>query len=540
LAQDPMTCSVPAHSDLAARLREANDQVRCWILSEIGGFGESHALALGVGGVVEYWIKNGSNKVSIAAVKSLGHLGTEGARHWSCLVNVLEQGDAELQAAALGALASLEMVGWTRDVLPLMTHEDERVRANAVLAMGVSKDPEAPSHVRNCLQDPEAVVVSAAALALARFSDASSSASTISALLSSEISETRRAALTFFATVGSAAKHHMVDITRSLADSDVSVRCAAVGVFESLGDDAEPFLADVVALLRSEVVATRCAAASALAAVGEVAGSHSRAVVGLLSDQETDEDSSHWVACLVAKPPAAMRVPKCAAAAALAALGSLGQEYADGVAMLLQDANSEVRRCAAEALGKMGMAAARFQHDLLHLCRDESVSVASAAIFAFGRISAVVGDTTRSSLDLIAKQLKSKHATLREAGVQAFGLLGEASLVHVDDLVGGLKDPCTRVRLAVIGAILCLGPRGQLLASEVARMLQDKDSGVRIAALRALSQFGKHGAGFTEEMVDLLDDADEEVRAVAVSALDSFGVHTSSTLELSDDESAAH
>merc|ERR1719230_824081 len=105
----------------------------------------------------------------------------------------------------------------------------------------------------------------------------------------------------------------------------------------------------------------RCASALALGHIGEKAAATQ--IAKLLNDSFVDLDSARlFMACIIEKPPASMRVAKCAGCAALSMLGEAGSLFAGAVASLLEsDTESlEVKEAALRALGSMGAEGAKY------------------------------------------------------------------------------------------------------------------------------------------------------------------------------------
>lgn len=346
--------------------------------------------------------------------------------------------------------------------------------------------------------------------------------------LSSPDSDSKVEALRHLATAADAAQYSE-HICKCLADDDAIVRGAAVAALSQLGEPAgAPLAAEVARLLGAGDCGVRCAAAEVLGTFGVAAASHSTAVARLLEDDSEDNGATMLsIACIIERPKAALRFPKCAAAEALPKFGAEGRAFAGAVAQLLQDPNAEVRASVAASLGAMGTEGAVHEAALLaRLASEQDPRVVAAIAIAVAEMGQATSGASSAAIAAVLKLLASQHPSIRSSAARALGIVGEKALQHVKHLLKCLEDRCPQVKVAAVGALAGLGPSAQVYAAEVARLATDEwqPVSVRVAALEVLPAMGLRGAAFADEVAVLLHDPSDEVRDAAVLALESFGI----------------
>lgn len=319
-------------------------------------------------------------------------------------------------------------------------------------------------------------------------------------------------------------------ICRCLGDADPLVRWAAVDRFSVLKEKAQPQAKTVLQALSSQDGCQRCAAALALAHIGEKAAAPD--IAKLLDDSFVDEDSARlYMACVIEKPPAYMRVARCAACMALSMLGEAGAAFADSVAALLSSDNVEsweVREAALQALGNMGSEGAKHVEKVFEFIDSKEAYVASAAMLALGQMSASLEGLSEEMVDAVAKKLCSTNPIVRANAASALSTMGSAAVEwYLDDLAKCFEDRCPAVKIAAMYAFTKLGKAGQAFAPAIAGMLEDESCKVRVAAIDSLSLMGERGAALADEIGQYLQDPEGDVRAAAVKALGKFGERAS-------------
>jgi HEAT repeat protein len=230
----------------------------------------------------------------------------------------------------------------------------------------------------------------------------------------------------------------------------------------------------------------------------------------------------------------AMRMRRCAAAAA-AALGAIGDATAvPGLLAALDDADAEVRRAAVEALGEIGDAAAvpgllaalgdadevreglrlrRWGRSAMRQpCRAAGSAARCVVVGACGNGGALgeIGD--QAAVPGLLRALGDAEWEVRWAAAKALGWIGDA--VAVPGLLAALRDANAYVRQAAAKALGQIGDAAAVPGLLAA--LRDADAGVRQAAAAAL---GEIGAPAVPGLLAALGDADADVRRAAAKAL---------------------
>ena len=472
------------------------------------------------------------------------------------LVPMLSDNDFSVQEHALVALSQLH--GRALDYAPLVATKLEQTRAKevkraALLALG-SMGPRAVSHAQSVQpfltnQDLDLVVDACSALGKMR---AANFADAVSSKLSSSDTDVVFAACMSLAEMDS----HLQDVGKLLKHSDARVRSAAVNAVKSM-TGAESFSSEIVPLLSDSDSYVRlgaadyacrlgpkvadlagpagkllsdpspgvvAAAAAALGGIGEGAASQIPALEqALRNDGEDSSTLPLTVAGVSPKLAALLRKPACAAAAALANMGSAGATSAARLVECLNAKDWEVRVAALHALSRMPAASARYEYHISDMLRDEAPPVAAAACLAVGEIAAATGEANNSTARAVSELMEHPHPTVRARAVQGLGMMGDEAHAHVETFVALFGDRAWNVQAEAIRAVAKCGEIGQMFAPDVCRMTyQGSSPAVQVAACEALARMGHRGACFKEEVQALEDDISEEVRDAARKALKFF------------------
>ncbi|CAE7786118.1 unnamed protein product [Symbiodinium pilosum] len=492
------------------------------------------------------------------ALRELGRMGKRMTKRdiEQSLVPMLSDSDAAVQEHALVALSELQ--GRALDYAPLAATKLEQSRTKevkraALLALG-SMGPGAASQAGSALsflnhQDLDLVVDACSALGKMR---ATNAADAVSAKLSSSDTDVVFAACMSLAEMDC----NLQDVGKLLKHSDARVRSAAVNAVKSM-TGAESFSSEIVPLLSDSDSYVRlgaadyacrlgpkaadlavpagkllsdskpgvvAAAAAALGGIGESAASQIPALEqALRNDGEDTSTLPLTVAGVSPKLAALLRKPACAAAAALANMGSAGATSAARLVECLHAKDWEVRVAALHALSKMPAASARYEYHISDMLRDEAPPVAAAACLAVGEIAAATGQANNSTARVVAELMEHPHPTVRARAVQGLGMMGDEAHAHVETFVALFGDRAWNVQAEAIRAVAKCGEIGQMFAPDVCRMTyQGSSPAVQVAACEALARMGPRGACFKDEVSALEDDQSEEVRDAAKKALKFF------------------
>mmetsp|Transcript_52667 Transcript_52667/g.133099 ORF Transcript_52667/g.133099 Transcript_52667/m.133099 type:complete len:695 (+) Transcript_52667:70-2154(+) len=320
----------------------------------------------------------------------------------------------------------------------------------------------------------------------------------------------------------SQAEAHLSQVAALIADPNSSVRQAAVDLFGTLGPKAAAQAPAVGKLLAGEHSGVVAAAASALGGIGAEAASEVSALEAILSNKGEDKSTLVLAAAGVStKAPATFRKPACAAASALASLGTAGAKSAPKVAELLKDKDADLRAASAAALGSMGKDGARFEAQVLELLTDPSPAVVAAACDALGAM-ALSTSASESTASAVAELLTSTSPAVRAAAARSLGKMGEEAEPFVEALVALFYDASAFVKIEAMKAVGKCGEQGQMYASNVCRLAYDRSEWVRAAACETLAMMGQRGACFADDIEGLLEDPYPEVYYAAQSALEAF------------------
>lgn len=203
-------------------------------------------------------------------------------------------------------------------------------------------------------------------------------------------------------------------------------------------------------------------------------------------------------------------------AAAVFALGKLGDTPCEQIAELLDDEQADVRRSAADALARCDSTPVRRR--VLDALANERDPLARRAL-----ISATGAAGGKEGVRALAALLEEDDPAVRFAATHALGDTGdETALPH---LLRALADPAEEIQAAALHALGRLGdPRGTQPLTE---HLDASDREIRRTAAGALATLASPEA--IERLRRALDDADWEVRLAAVRTLRRLDVVTART-----------
>ncbi|CAJ1402833.1 unnamed protein product [Effrenium voratum] len=401
----------------------------------------------------------------------------------------------------------------------LLDHQDLDRVVDACTALGKMKATQAADDVAAKLKSPDADVVFAACMSL---SEMDCQAQAVGALLKHSNARIRAAAVNSLKCM-SGCETFSSDVVSLLKDQDSYVRLGAADFACRLGGKASNLVGSIGKFLEDPEPGVVAAAAAALGGIGEAAASQSPALEQALRNEAEDADTLPLtVAGIAPKLQALLRKPACAAATALANLGSAGAASAPRLVECLNSKDWEVRVAALHALSRMPAACARYEYHVVDLLRDEVPPVAAAACLAVGEVAAATTGNS-STARAVAELLEHPHPTVRARAVQSLGKMGDEAHAHIETFVSLFGDRAWNVQAEAIRAVAKCGELGQMFAPDVCRMTyQGIRPEVQVAACEALARMGTRGSSFREEVQQLEEDPEQVVRDAARRALKLF------------------
>jgi HEAT repeat protein/beta-lactamase regulating signal transducer with metallopeptidase domain len=273
----------------------------------------------------------------------------------AALVAALKDSDAEVQEAALTALAQLGSPEAFEPLVQALRHQSPEIRERAAMGLAQLHDPRAAAALTQALKDENASVREKAVFGLGQLGDASSGAALAQALKDSDASVREQAA---FALGQLGSKAHVDALVLALKDESADVREKAVFALGQIGDAGG--VQAIGALLKDPSASVREQAAFALGQIGDKQAVSS--LISALKDENAEVrhhaafalgqigDRGAVEALVIAIKDASADVREQVAFA----LGQIGDPRAvEALTLALKDASPEVRRHAAVALGQL-------------------------------------------------------------------------------------------------------------------------------------------------------------------------------------------
>mmetsp|Transcript_32878 Transcript_32878/g.71749 ORF Transcript_32878/g.71749 Transcript_32878/m.71749 type:complete len:558 (+) Transcript_32878:53-1726(+) len=509
--------------ELVKKLRSGVEEEKLEGLAEFEILGESGVLALEVAGEAAALLDDPSEEVRMSALAALGAAGQAAEEYAEDVVEQLKSSNVQARVAALLTLGRLGPLAARCGtvVAKLLNDDSPRIRSAACVAIGHLGLKDLAEVVAARLRDAVPDVISGALTALTMLSPAGARyADEVRERLTDVNSNVRHSAVMFFAKNVDLALPHGSSFSALLLDEDSAVRQAVLSIFEQLKDRAlGAMLEAACAGLETSDPRFRSASASAIAVVGPAAKSYASRLAPLLSD--TSEDRRQRVlsvAGLECTEPAELRIPACAAMAALAAIGD--EEHASEIGQLLAHPHTDVQVAAARALGEM---AGDFGAALLPLLDSPQATVRAAAATALGKRARSSGKAQADVVDAVAECLEDMSPIVRAAAAEALGNMGEQGSVFTESLLKLFRDKSAAVKAAAVRAMAAVGLKGQMYAAEVCRMTVNQNGDVSVAAIHALAAMDERGAAFADEVAPLLGHPDYAIRVAAAEALTRMG-----------------
>ena len=514
------------HDTLEETFRALRDPAggrRAQACRELGRMGEEGAARYSADQRCVELLRDGDPEVQAAAMRALGEMGKLGAGWAGLVVGKLGSPDSEVRRAAACALAALgeRALGHAEAVEACLDDRHPGVVADACVALGAMRSESSAPRLALKLLDADAEVVAGACAGLGCLG---AEGDEVAKVMHHKEPRARAAAVGSFAHSPQAAERNVAKIAALIGDPDAYVRIAAVKALAVLGERAAPHAQALGQLCGSKDVGVRAAAAVALGGIGEMAASEIDKLEKLISDVAEDKSTLPLaIAGIHSKVSPAMRKPACAAAASLSVMGKAAGRSTGKLAQGLSSTDLEVQVQCAYALGKLGTTAAMYEQDLVDLMRESQPLAVAAACHALGMLAEGTRSVSPCIVERMAELLQSKHPAVRGAACAGLGKMGEEVEPFVEDIVKCLGDRSASVRCHAVAAIPACGERGQMFSSKVCLLMFDRDARVRAAAVAALPRLGQRGLCHTEEITMVLEDPVPSIRVAAVMCLGDVG-----------------
>jgi HEAT repeat protein/beta-lactamase regulating signal transducer with metallopeptidase domain len=317
--------------------------------------GVAQGVAGGVSGGVPGGVAGGVAQGVKEGVKEGVKQSKVDPRTVAALVAALKDSDAEVQEAALTALAQLGSSEAFEPLVQALRHQSPEIRERAAMGLAQLDDPRATAALTQALKDENASVREKAVFGLGQLGDASSGAALAQALKDTDASVREQAA---FALGQLGSKAHLDALTFVLKDESADVREKAVFALGQIGDAGA--VQPIGALLKDPSASVREQAAFALGQIGD-----KQAVASLISAlKDENAEVRHHAAF---------------------ALGQIGDRGAvEALVIAIKDTNADVREQVAFALGQIGDP--RAVEALTLALKDASPEVRRHAAVALGQI----------------------------------------------------------------------------------------------------------------------------------------------------------
>ncbi|CAK9011523.1 unnamed protein product [Durusdinium trenchii] len=508
--------------DLVARnLKSERPSQRCGALREIGRMGQKISRRE-MDTTVVPMLSDSDSAVQEHALLALSQLGEKSHGFAQLVASKLETRSKQVKRAAMVALGSMGpiAVGHAGSIQAMLNDRDLDLVVDACNALGKMQATQAAGDVAAKLTSSDSDVVFAACMSLSAMD---SHIQDVGKLLKNSDARIRSAAVNALKGM-SGSESYSSDVVSLLGDKDSYVRLGAADFTCRLGAKATDMVVPIGKFLSDSNPGVVAAAAASLGGIGEAAASQIPALEQAL--RNSGEDSSTLpltVAGISPKLVSLLRKPACAAANALANMGSAGTTSAPRLVECLNSKDWELRVAGLHALSKMGSSSARYEYHIVDLLRDEIPPVAAAACLAIGEIAAATGEANSSTARAVAELLEHPHPTVRARAVQSLSKMGDEAHAHIETFVSLFGDRAWNVQAEAIRAVAKCGELGQMFAPDVCRMTyQGLTPAVQVAACEGLARMGTRGASFREEVQQLEDDGEQVVRDAARKALEFF------------------
>ena len=411
-------------SSLARALGVFGDEAAAALLQELSAEGlsaeKADRLILALGftasssvGRLRGALGKGSGLARLGAAKALGKAAEAGKEALPELLAGLEDDASRVRAACIGSLAALgfPVKEYAGALLELIEDPDEKVRAAAVSAAG---ELETDQQVK--------------LLPILVKSLADSSA------------EIRRAAAASIGSAGPALAEARPALLVALKDSDPGVRALAARALGALGGDGAGLARQLPVLLKDKDPAVRRAAVEALGgfstgievaaeSLGVLASSAKEsetlrvaAIGALMKTGNKAPEAQDLLLPLLAKGPVKVRM---ASARALVVCRRDTGKVVAALAAAIGDKNSDVRRAAVEAAGELGSEAQGAAPALFELLGDEYTR--ALGFEALKKIEP-------RDVSLLRKALSHKDRYVRGFACSCLGKLGAGAKDALEDL----------------------------------------------------------------------------------------------------------
>jgi HEAT repeat protein len=452
--------AAPAAAELAARLDDADEEVRC------------------------------------RSAEALGRAGGLPADTLTALVRLLVEPNARLRVAAAHALGAMkaDAASAVPTLVPLLHSDDEAVReaaAEAVGRIGVLPDA-ACATLTHSLENGDSAAKARTAEALGTIGPAAADAApALAEALTDGSDRVRAKAAQALGQIGEGAAGAVPSLVRALRDQDTWVSALAAEALGEMGDSAAAAVPALVRSLRHTNPRVRANAAEALAKLGATAATGRAALEAALLDPEDN-----------------VRV---AVLATLGEIGGLGPDGRQRVLSATEDANPEVRAAAITALGKQDELQSEAGPVLLKALHDPNPNVRLQAAAALPRLQDV------AMVDELSRLLEDPDRAVQLQTARALGQFGPAAAGAGSALARAAAAGEVELRVEALRAVAQIQPLEAAIAFRSG--LRDAEPEVRKLASAGLILLAEVPPDVVPELIEALRDPETRVRANAARVL---------------------
>lgn len=471
-----------------------------------------------------------------------------------------------LFATSLPSTLAFAQAGATVDALTqrltTATGAERLAAIDALTDRGAAAAP-ATVELAKLLSDPDAAVVTHAALALGAIGPGAAAAvEPLTAQLANESPKVRAYAAHALGMIGPPAAGSYAQLAERIVDTDPQARREAVKALRRIQADRAKLLPALISVLEKSSSTEVIPAMHAIAEAGK------EAVPGLIQALAHPE-ARYWALQILAQigANAAEAVPAVIGTLtdervevrreAVLCLGHIGPAAKSSVAPLLQltvDSDAATRAAAVWAVVMVGASADEARPKIEGLLNDADPLVQVMAAWANAKLSPDDVEKKKAAITKAAATLADKNAPIRSAAARVLCDLrvGEANmpeqfaaLLHCladgDEAVAPIVahaliemgEPATakllpalqrpELRGFALSVLVELGPKGKAAQSAVQELVGDADPGIRGVAVAALASIGGADPAVIASVTKGLDDQHFFVRLSAADALANLG-----------------
>jgi HEAT repeat protein len=475
--------------------------------------------------VLDQLLRHTQPSVQRRAAECLEQIGIDGAAAATGLRLLCDSEQADVRAAAIGALAkvapndksTLECVQRS-----LIDPEGAVVAAavTAVIELGERAADTVPQLIQTLAGPPEVASLAAVALGhlqtatlphagalLERLTTANETAiaNTVAQLGPAVLPAVLQATADGKLEVGQAARiigqigprvsSALDGLIASERPTDRAVAAGALALVRRQPSSVD----QLIALLDDPTPQVRAAAAASLAELGELA---QKAQTRLQSSITDAEDAVRGTAL-----------------AALVAVGTSTEVVTPALVLGLRDAAADVRRQAAVAFARLDSLSPAAVSALVEALKDSDSTVRSQAAAALGQSDA----SAQAAAAALVEALRDAEGSVALAAAQSLSKVNQLDQPAVEALLQLLDHPSIPIRATAIGTLAKGGDAARQASERIAAFRQDAEAELRIASLRTLAALAAEDSQRIEILLAGLEDDDWTVRKTAAEQLGGLG-----------------